>query len=88
MNLNSGFINSTIICNEKKDVDLDALNLLASGEVAGLCQCSYKSESKHHHFIYTEISYDFDQTCWLCDCLESNAFNHQFCGNCGKKRPW
>lgn len=52
MNLNSGFINSTIICNEKKDVDLDALNLLASGEVAGLCQCSYKSESKHHHFIY------------------------------------
>lgn len=52
MSLNSGFINSTIICNEKKDVDLDALNLLASGEMTELCQCSYKNESKHHHFIY------------------------------------
>ncbi len=52
MSLNSGFINSTIICNEKKDVDLDALNLLASGETVALCQCSYKNESKHHHFIY------------------------------------
>ncbi len=52
MSLNSGFINSTIICNEKKDVDLDALNFLASGEAAALCQCAYKNESKHHHFIY------------------------------------
>lgn len=52
MSLNNGFINSTVICNEKKDVDLDALNLLASGEVAGLCHCAYKNENKHHHFIY------------------------------------
>lgn len=52
MSLNNGFINSTVICNEKKDVDLDALNLLASGEMAELCQCSYKNERKHHHFIY------------------------------------
>ena len=52
MSLNNGFINSTIICNEKKEVDLDALNFLASGEVVQLCHCAYKNESKHHHFIY------------------------------------
>lgn len=52
MSFNNGFINSTIICNEKKDVDLDALNILASGEVAELCHCAYRNESKHHHFIY------------------------------------
>lgn len=52
MSHNNGFINSTIICNEKKDVDLDALNLLASGEVTQLCLCTYKNENKHHHFVY------------------------------------
>ena len=52
MSLNNGFINSTIICNEKKEVDLDALNFLASGEVVQLCHCAYKNENKHHHFIY------------------------------------
>lgn len=52
MSLINGFINSTIICNEKKDVDLDALNLLASGEFSQLCHCAYKNENKHHHFIY------------------------------------
>mgnify|MGYP003289450610 CR=1 FL=1 len=52
MSLNNGFINSSIICNEKKEVDLDALNFLASGEVARLCKCAYKNENKHHHFIY------------------------------------
>lgn len=52
MSLNNGFINSTIICNEKKEVDLDALNFLASGEVIQLCHCAYKNENKHHHFIY------------------------------------
>ena len=52
MSLNNGFINSTIICNEKKDVDLDALNLLASAEYSQLCHCAYKNENKHHHFIY------------------------------------
>ena len=52
MSLNNGFMNSTIICNERKDVDLDALNLLASAKISQLCSCSYKSENKHHHFIY------------------------------------
>lgn len=52
MSLHNGFINSTIICNEKKDVDLDALNLLASAECSQLCHCAYKNENKHHHFIY------------------------------------
>lgn len=52
MSFNGGFLNSTIVCNEKKEVDLDALNLVASGEIVGFCQCSYKNESKHHHFIY------------------------------------
>lgn len=52
MSLNYGFINSTITCNEKKDVDLDALNLLASGALPELCSCSYKNENKHHLFIY------------------------------------
>lgn len=50
-------------------------------------KCGMRLEDKES-LLHTEISYDFDQTCWLCDCLESNAFNHQFCGNCGKKRPW
>lgn len=52
MSFNNSFINSTIICNEKKDVDLDALNLLASVEYSQLCRCAYKNENKHHHFIY------------------------------------
>ncbi len=52
MSLNNGFVNSTIICNEKKDIDLDALNLLASNELSQLCNCVYKNENKHHHFIY------------------------------------
>ncbi len=52
MSLNNGFINSTIICNEKKEVDLDALNLLAAAKVSLLCHCTYKNEKKHHHFIY------------------------------------
>ena len=57
MSFNGGFLNSTIVCNEKKEVDLDALNLLASGEAVGLCQCSYKYENKHHHFIYDTNDY-------------------------------
>ena len=52
MSFNNSFINNTIICNEKKDVDLDALNLLASAEYSQLCRCAYKNENKHHHFIY------------------------------------
>lgn len=52
MSLHNGFINSTIICNEKKAVDLDALNLLASAQAKELCSCSYKSDKGHHHFIY------------------------------------
>jgi len=52
MSFHNSFINSTIICNGKKDVDIDALNLLASGRINELCQCSYKNEKGHHHFIY------------------------------------
>lgn len=52
MSIYNNFMNSTIICNEKKDVDIDALNLLAQGEVAQLCSCAYKNNNKHHHFIY------------------------------------
>lgn len=52
MSLNNGFINSTIICNEKKEVDLDALNLLAAEKLFPFCRCTYKNEKKHHHFIY------------------------------------
>ncbi len=52
-----GFINSTIICNEKKQVDLDALNYIASGTLKELCACSYKNEKGHHHFIYETDGY-------------------------------
>lgn len=52
MSIANGFINSTIICNEKKEVDLDALNLLAFNKLSAFCSCSYKNEKKHHHFIY------------------------------------
>lgn len=52
MSRQGGFINNTIICNAKKEVDLDSLNMLAAGEAHELCVCSYKSEKNHHHFIY------------------------------------
>ncbi len=52
MNINNKFISNMIVCNEKKDVDLDALNLLASGDIKEFCQCSYVNKNKHHHFIY------------------------------------
>lgn len=52
MMFGSRFINNTVVCSEKKDVDLDTLNLLAAGEIYGLCICSYINEKKHHHFIY------------------------------------
>lgn len=48
----SKFVNNAIVCSEKKTVDLDALNLLASGTIAEFCSCSYKNEGKHHHFVY------------------------------------
>lgn len=41
-----------IVCSERKNVDLDCLNLLASGEIAELCVCSYKNEKHHHQFTY------------------------------------
>ena len=50
--MNNKMADVTIVCNEKKEVDLDALNLLASNSESLLCQCSYKNENKHHHFIY------------------------------------
>lgn len=56
MSLESGFASNAIICNKKKSVDLDALNLLASGEAGELCQCSYKYENDHHYFIYNTDS--------------------------------
>lgn len=52
MSLSNNYSINTIICNEKKEVDLDALNLLASGKIDNLCSCSYKYKNKHHHFIY------------------------------------
>ena len=52
MSLNNDFINNTIVCNDKKEVDLDALNLLASGTLTSFCPCAYKNENKHHHFVY------------------------------------
>lgn len=53
MIMNNGFVNATIICNGRKEVDLDALNLLAAGELPVFCSCVYKNENKHHHFAYT-----------------------------------
>lgn len=52
MSLDNGAISNTIICNERKNVDLDALNLIASGCVNELCRCSYKNEKKRHCFVY------------------------------------
>lgn len=52
MIFNNSFLNGTVTCNERKAVDLDALNLLASGAVEELCPCTYKNEKGHHHFVY------------------------------------
>lgn len=52
MNLFSVSFNGTVICNEKIEVDLDALNLLVSNDIAELCSCEYQSKKKHHYFIY------------------------------------
>ena len=52
MNLFSISFNGTVICNERIDVDLDALNLLASGDIVELCSCEYQNIKKHHYFTY------------------------------------
>lgn len=52
----SKFANNAIVCSGKKTVDLDALNLLASGTIAEFCSCSYKNDGKHHHFVYSTES--------------------------------
>lgn len=52
MSLGNGFVNSTIICNARKEVDLDALNLMASAQSDVFCVCRYKNENKHHMFVY------------------------------------
>lgn len=50
---NDGFMNNSIItCSGNKEVDLDALNLLASGTNSNLCSCTYKEEKGHHNFSY------------------------------------
>lgn len=46
------FSNLKIVCNERKSVDLDALNFLATGEQSAFCPCSYANEKKHHIFSY------------------------------------
>lgn len=52
MILHNSFMNSTIICGGNKEVDLDALNLLASRAHNCLCACSYANEKGHHQFVY------------------------------------
>ena len=52
MGLHNSFMNSTISCSGNKEVDLDALNLLASGAYDCLCPCSYVNEKGHHRFAY------------------------------------
>ncbi len=52
MSLINGFVNSTIICNARKEVDLDALNLIASQQLSTFCVCRYKNENNHHMFTY------------------------------------
>ncbi len=52
MSFYNSFSNSTITCSGHKQVDLDALNLVASGSHDCLCTCSYSNEKGHHHFIY------------------------------------
>lgn len=52
MSLHNSFIHSTIACSGNKEVDLDALNLVASGVYDCLCACSYANEKGHHQFVY------------------------------------
>lgn len=52
MSLHNSFMNSTITCSGNKEVDLDALNLVASGVYDCLCACSYVNEKGHHQFVY------------------------------------
>ena len=52
MGWRNGFSDGVISCNEKKQVDLDALNLLAAGEIPELCRCGYQFELNHHRFVY------------------------------------
>ena len=52
MILHNSFMNSTITCSGHKEVDLDALNMVASGACECLCACSYANEKGHHRFVY------------------------------------
>lgn len=52
MILHNSFMNSTITCSGNREVDLDALNLVASGAHDCLCACSYANEKGHHQFVY------------------------------------
>ena len=38
--------------------------------------------------VHFNMDYDPDQTSWICECLSTNACEHQYCSNCGKKRPF
>lgn len=48
----NGFTNNTISCNASREVDLDRLNLLASGDDRNLCGCSYRVAGRKHVFSY------------------------------------
>ena len=50
-------------------------------------KCGKKIENKEK-LIHLEVDYDPDQTSWSCECLHSNACEHQYCSNCGKKRAF
>ncbi len=50
--LKSRFVNNTLYCDRKIKVDLDALNLIATGNNDAFLKCTYKEERKRHMFTY------------------------------------
>ena len=40
-------------------------------------------------FVETDKFFDVDKTIWLCEnCKECIPLEYQYCGKCGRKRPW
>lgn len=50
-------------------------------------KCGKKIEDKESA-PHWDVDYDPDQTSWLCECLNSNALEYQYCSKCGKRRPF
>lgn len=57
-------------------------------ESSSFCpKCGKRIENKDE-LVHLYVPYDPEQTVWLCECLSSNSFKLDYCGNCGRKRPF